>query len=107
LSLHLSQRNYQFPQVFNLDISKALVGIGAGVHCSGQVLVQLDALRGHQQHIPKFCREFGNIGEEAIKGLRQYNDQVKSRLFPVSKEHTYKMQAGEEDKFKEWISGLE
>lgn len=87
-------------------LSILTIGIGAGPVTSGQVLVQLDALLGHDQHVPKFCHGFAKIGHNAIDGLKAFNQQVKSGLFPKTGSHTYDMAPGEEDRLKEWIAEL-
>ena len=45
------------------------IGIGAGPGTSGQVLVQMDALKSNSQGLPKFCKEFSNIGKASVDGL--------------------------------------
>lgn len=89
------------------QLSIPTIGIGAGPVTSGQVLVQLDALMGHDQHFPKFCQGFASIGETAINGLKEYNQQVKAGLFPKPGNHTYEMAKGEEERLKEWVAQLQ
>ncbi|XP_042500647.1 3-methyl-2-oxobutanoate hydroxymethyltransferase 1, mitochondrial-like [Macadamia integrifolia] len=72
------------------------IGIGAGPFCSGQVLVYHDLL-GMMQHphhakvTPKFCKQFGHIGEAINKALSQYKEEVTNRSFPSAAHTTYKI----------------
>lgn len=45
------------------------IGIGAGPSTSGQVLVQMDALKSNFTNIPKFCKQFSDIGKYSVDAL--------------------------------------
>ncbi|MBW2386865.1 MAG: 3-methyl-2-oxobutanoate hydroxymethyltransferase [Deltaproteobacteria bacterium] len=64
------------------------IGIGAGVHCDGQVLVMHDLL-GLNDWSPSFAKQFANLGAMASKAARSYADEVTHRKFPDT-EHSYK-----------------
>ncbi|KAJ3128696.1 hypothetical protein HK098_003687 [Nowakowskiella sp. JEL0407] len=83
------------------------IGIGAGSGCSGQVLVQNDAIGIFDKFLPKFCKQYGNMGELITKALSDYRDEVKNRAFPDNNIHGYTMDDGEEEKLREWIKTLE
>nr|AAK91889.2 Ketopantoate hydroxymethyltransferase family protein [Solanum demissum] len=57
------------------------IGIGAGPFCSGQALVYHDLL-GMMQHphhakvTPKFCKQFGQVGDVINKALLEYKEEV-------------------------------
>ncbi|TAN28847.1 MAG: 3-methyl-2-oxobutanoate hydroxymethyltransferase [Actinomycetota bacterium] len=74
------------------------IGIGAGPHCDGQVLVFHDLLGLAFGHKPKFVRHYGSLGELGIKGLEGYVHDVKMRNFP-SVEEGYQAGQGEFDGF--------
>ncbi|KAJ3298163.1 hypothetical protein HK104_011084 [Borealophlyctis nickersoniae] len=78
------------------------IGIGAGPGCSGQVLVQLDALGVYDKLTPKFCKVYADVGKMSIAGLENYVKDVKARTFPASGANTYQMEKGELEKFQEW-----
>lgn len=64
------------------------IGIGAGPHCDGQVLVIQDMLgltRGHQ---PKFAKRYAELGQEMVDAARRYADEVTRGEFP-DLEHSY------------------
>lgn len=58
------------------------IGIGASVHCDGQILVLEDML-GLNPHPPKFVKAFGNLGAGIEDAVRRYAEDVKSRAFPT------------------------
>ncbi len=65
------------------------IGIGASVDCDGQILVLEDML-GLSPRVPKFVKEFGQLGEAIENAVRAYADEVKNRKFPA-REHVYGM----------------
>jgi 3-methyl-2-oxobutanoate hydroxymethyltransferase len=73
-------------------ITKALtiptIGIGAGPHCDGQVLVFHDLLGLNEGHLPKFVKQYARLGEAARAAIRQYAEEVRSGKFPAP-EHCY------------------
>ena len=58
------------------------IGIGAGPHCSGQVLVGQDLLGMFSDFVPKFVKHFANVGAEVKKGVAAYCGEVKAGTFP-------------------------
>jgi len=74
------------------------IGIGAGPHCSGQVLVWDDALGNWAGHKAKFVRRFADLGQVAEAGVNAYAEAVRGGEFPAA-EHTYEMHEGEWEKF--------
>jgi 3-methyl-2-oxobutanoate hydroxymethyltransferase len=70
------------------ELAIPTIGIGAGVHCDGQVLVMHDLL-GLNDWAPSFVKQYANIGAEVSKAARAYADEVKHRKFPDD-QHSYK-----------------
>jgi 3-methyl-2-oxobutanoate hydroxymethyltransferase len=64
------------------------IGIGAGIHCDGQVLVLHDMLGLNRDFQPKFLRRFAEMGELTETALRDYVEAVKSGEYPAP-EHTF------------------
>jgi 3-methyl-2-oxobutanoate hydroxymethyltransferase len=58
------------------------IGIGAGPHCDGQVLVIHDMLGLNKDFSPKFLRRYADLNSEMTKAVQQYIDDVKSGDFP-------------------------
>lgn len=79
-------------QVITKEISVPTIGIGAGVHCDGQVLVWHDVLGLNGDHYPKFVRKYANLREQAIAALTEYAADVRNETFPGEAE-TYHMSA--------------
>ncbi len=64
------------------------IGIGAGVHCDGQVLVWHDLLGINDEFEPKFVKRFAHLADDIRQGLQTYIREVKEKTFPTD-EHTY------------------
>jgi len=64
------------------------IGIGAGAHCDGQVLVYADMIGLTKDFKPRFVRHYANIAEEMHKAFVRYIEDVKSGQFP-SEEESY------------------
>jgi 3-methyl-2-oxobutanoate hydroxymethyltransferase len=67
------------------------IGIGASAECDGQILVLEDML-GLSPRVPKFVKEFAQIGNAIEGAVQSYADDVRSRKFPAV-EHTYAMKS--------------
>ncbi len=63
-------------------ISIPTIGIGAGIHCDGQVLVTHDILGLYGDFKPKFLKRYSNLGEEMKKAFGQYAKEVREGKFP-------------------------
>jgi 3-methyl-2-oxobutanoate hydroxymethyltransferase len=63
------------------------IGIGASAGCDGQILVMEDML-GLSPRVPKFVKEFGQVGEAIRNAIQAYATEVRARTFPAP-EHTY------------------
>lgn len=64
------------------------IGIGAGVHCDGQVLVVHDMLGLFERFTPRFVKKYANIGAEMTKAFEQYIREVRDGIFPDDR-HSY------------------
>jgi 3-methyl-2-oxobutanoate hydroxymethyltransferase len=71
------------------EISIPTIGIGAGPHCDGQVLVLHDVLGLFERFTPKFVKKYANLKEEVLKAVRTYKDEVEKGIFP-SEEQSFK-----------------
>jgi 3-methyl-2-oxobutanoate hydroxymethyltransferase len=75
------------------------IGIGAGVHCDGQVLVWHDLLGLTTGHVPKFVKQYADLGRETLKALEAYVADVRTGRFPEP-EHTYSMPDDQRELFE-------
>ncbi|MFV0505429.1 MAG: 3-methyl-2-oxobutanoate hydroxymethyltransferase [Bacteroidales bacterium] len=64
------------------SISIPTIGIGAGAHTDGQVLVSYDMLGLTQGFSPRFLRRFANLGEQIQSSTEEYIRAVKDADFP-------------------------
>jgi 3-methyl-2-oxobutanoate hydroxymethyltransferase len=64
------------------------IGIGAGVHCDGQVLVMHDLL-GLSEWTPSFVKAYANLGALASQAARAFAEEVATRKFP-DEAHSYR-----------------
>jgi 3-methyl-2-oxobutanoate hydroxymethyltransferase len=62
------------------------IGIGAGPHCDGQVLVFHDLLGIEDRVAPKFVRRYASLKETAVDAMRSYAGDVRSGAFPDASE---------------------
>ncbi|MFC0515606.1 3-methyl-2-oxobutanoate hydroxymethyltransferase [Mucilaginibacter angelicae] len=62
------------------------IGIGAGQHCDGQVLVIHDMLGINKGFKPRFLRQYSNMYDIMHDAIKNYNSDVKSNSFPNEKE---------------------
>lgn len=80
----------KIPALLAKEVSESLsiptIGIGAGNHCDGQVLVMHDMLGINTEFKPRFLRQYLNINEQATKAVHQYIQDVKSLNFPNENE---------------------
>lgn len=67
-------------------LSIPTIGIGAGVHCDGQVLVFHDILGLDEDFSPPFAKAYRQLGSAAVGGLSDYAQEVKQRSFPGSEQ---------------------
>ena len=79
----------------NLDIPT--IGIGAGVGCSGQIVVTDDILGKFTDFAPKFVKKFANLHDTMLEGVRKYVNEVKDLEFP-SKKESFELNENEKEK---------
>ena len=61
------------------------IGIGAGPHCDGQVLVSYDAFGLNDESVPPFVKQYAQLGEQMVEAAREYAADVREGRFPVLK----------------------
>ena len=60
------------------------IGIGAGPHCDGQVLVSYDMLGLFDTFVPKFVKQYAQVGELIFDAARNYANDVRVGVYPQS-----------------------
>lgn len=80
----------KIPATLAMEVSKSLqiptIGIGAGPHCDGQVLVMHDMLGINTEFKPRFLRQYLNLAEQISGAVKQYIGDVKTGGFPSASE---------------------
>jgi 3-methyl-2-oxobutanoate hydroxymethyltransferase len=61
------------------------IGIGAGVHCDGQVLVVNDMLGMDEGYSPKHSKIFANLNDIIGEAVERYIEEVKEGKFPTDR----------------------
>ena len=64
------------------ELSVPTIGIGAGVHCDGQVLVTHDILGLSERLHPKFVKQYVHLGPLIVHALKQFRNEVVTGQFP-------------------------
>lgn len=70
-------------------ISIPTIGIGAGPHCDGQVLVLHDLVGLFERFLPKFVKRYADASQEIRRAVAAYRDDVNSGAFPAP-EHEFR-----------------
>ncbi|GAB6193206.1 3-methyl-2-oxobutanoate hydroxymethyltransferase [Desulfocastanea catecholica] len=68
------------------------IGIGAGVHCDGQVLVVNDLLGMFDKFTPKFVKKYADLSPLIKESIQQYHTEVKAGTYPGT-EHSFSSDA--------------
>ena len=80
----------KIPAILGKKVSEELkipvIGIGAGLHVDGQVLVLHDMLGITQEFSPRFLRRYHNLHAEIKGAVETYIEDVRSLQFPNEKE---------------------
>lgn len=79
------------------------IGIGAGPDCDGQVLVFHDVLGLYDRFLPKFVKQYAQLGKLAVEALTQWNDAVRNGVFP-GPEHVFSMEPAAHAAFLSLVS---
>ena len=67
-------------------VSIPTIGIGAGLHCDGQVLVLYDLLGLFDEFVPKFVKPYAHLKADALQALRRFKEEVECQKFPTDQE---------------------
>lgn len=75
-------------KVISQKLEIPTIGIGAGVHCDGQVLVIHDLLGMFRKMRPKFVKTFTTGGDTMVAAVKQYIEEIQNGTFPAD-EHSF------------------
>ena len=76
----------QLAKTMTEQLTIPTIGIGAGPHCDGQVLVLYDLLGLFDDFVPKFVKPYAHLKADALQALRRYKEEVEQGKFPSDSE---------------------
>ena len=80
----------KIPNTLSKEVSSKLtvpiIGIGAGSHVDGQVLVLQDMLGMNKDFSPRFLRRYLDLDSLVINAVKKYSNDIKSGDFPNEEE---------------------
>jgi len=101
-SIVLESIPWQIAKLITSVIDIPTIGIGAGPHCDGQILVIHDMLGIFTDFKPKFLKYFGNIGESIRNALKSYKNEVESEIYP-GREQSYEFPQNDVSAIDKWL----
>ncbi len=72
----------ELAQKITAALTVPTIGIGAGPHCDGQVLVFTDVLGMGHGHVPGFVKKFADLKPQIQSALAAYKNEVEESAFP-------------------------
>lgn len=81
----------QLARIVTSRLSIPTIGIGAGVECDGQVLVNADLLGSFDRFTPRFAKQYTNLLESMRDAFQSFATEVRAGEFPTQ-EHGFAMQ---------------
>jgi 3-methyl-2-oxobutanoate hydroxymethyltransferase len=72
----------ELAQTITYEVTIPTVGIGAGPHCDGQVLVIYDLLGMDEEFQPKFLKRYAEVGRTVKEAVREFASEVRNGQFP-------------------------
>ncbi len=72
----------ELARTITATVSMPTIGIGAGPHCDGQVLVSYDMLGLFDQFTPPFVKQYARLSETVVNAAREYVEDVHAGRYP-------------------------
>ncbi|RJQ16239.1 MAG: 3-methyl-2-oxobutanoate hydroxymethyltransferase [Nitrospiraceae bacterium] len=69
-------------KIISEELSIPAIGIGAGPHCDGQILVLHDVIGLFERFVPKFVKQYANVKEDALKAIKTFKEEIERGAFP-------------------------
>lgn len=70
------------------ELSIPTISVGAGPNCDGQLLVWSDWAGMPRGRIPRFVKQYAQIGETLLEAAKSFREEVESGIYP-GQEHEY------------------
>ena len=87
-------------QMITQELTIPTIGIGAGPHCDGQVLVTYDLLGLFNRYHPKFVKQYIDLTPLIVRAVKQYKREVEENKFP-GKEHSFSISREQIERLKQ------
>jgi 3-methyl-2-oxobutanoate hydroxymethyltransferase len=81
-SIVLEMVTTEVTKIISKNLSAAVIGIGSGYDCDGQVLVLHDMLGIYEDIRPRFVKRYAELSNSIFQAISRYRLDVKSRKFP-------------------------
>lgn len=81
-SIVLEMVTSEVAKIISKNLSVAVIGIGSGSGCDGQILVLHDMLGVYEDIRPKFVKRYADLSNSIFQAVSGYRSDVKSRKFP-------------------------
>ncbi len=81
-------------QQVTAELRVPTIGIGAGPHCDGQVLVSYDAFGIFDKFVPPFVKQYAQLGSLMVDATKEYIADVKEGRFPAEQQKSAGTAAG-------------
>jgi 3-methyl-2-oxobutanoate hydroxymethyltransferase len=85
----------ELAQSITMEVPVPTIGIGAGPHCDGQVLVIYDMLGMNEDFTPRFLKRYAELGLTVREAVGRFGDEVRNGEFP-GPEHSVSVSAERE-----------
>lgn len=82
-SIVLEKIPYQLAETITKSLTIPTIGIGAGPHCDGQILVYADMLGLSIDFQPRFVRLYANLNKVIKEAVQEYGNDVRNNNFPT------------------------
>jgi len=89
----------QIAEYISRELKIPTIGIGAGVHCDGQVLVTHDLLGLYDRFMPKFAKRYTDLSTISKEAIVQFRNEIKEGRFP-DEDHSFHMKQDELNNLK-------
>ncbi len=90
-SLVLEMVPWPLAKLISARLKIPTIGIGAGPHCDGQVLVITDLLGLSFRVSPKFAKRYLDLSDQIERAAQSYRAEVKAGAFPTIEAHSFTM----------------
>ena len=99
-SIVLEMVTSEVATIISRIVSSAIIGIGSGPACDGQVLVLHDMLGLYEDISPRFVKRYAKLSGNIFRAISKYKNDVKCATFPED-ENTFHMNSDEYSKLQE------